>query len=72
MHFGKVKVGDRYSVSPEATLGPTPREKREWAERLLDSYAASDQLASKKERRREFDSSWVCNWATVTPTVVGE
>jgi hypothetical protein len=24
---------------------------------LLGSYAASDQLASKKERRREFDSS---------------
>jgi hypothetical protein len=40
--------------------------------RLLGSYAASDQLASKKERRREFDSSWVCNWAIVTQTVVGE
>jgi hypothetical protein len=26
MHFGKVKVGDRYSVSPMATLGPTVRE----------------------------------------------
>jgi hypothetical protein len=70
MHFGRVKVGDRYSVSPEATLGPTPRNK--WVERLLVSYAASDQLASKKERRREYDSSWVCNWAIVTPTVVGE
>jgi hypothetical protein len=58
MHFGRVKVGDRYSVSPEATLGPTPREgeiKRDY-ERLLGSCAASDQLASKKERRREFDS----------------
>jgi hypothetical protein len=40
--------------------------------RLLGSDAASDQLAAKKERRREFDSSWVCNWAIVTPTVVGE
>jgi hypothetical protein len=69
MHFWRVKVGDRYSVSPEATLGPTPSE---WVERLLGSYAASDQLAAKKERRREFDSSWVCNWAIVTPTVVGE
>jgi hypothetical protein len=57
MHFGRVKVGDRYSVSPEATLGPTPREQKSRAERLLGSYAASDQLASKKERRREFDSS---------------
>jgi hypothetical protein len=23
MHFERVKVGDHYSVSPEATLGPT-------------------------------------------------
>jgi hypothetical protein len=34
MHFGRVKVGDRYSVSPEATLGPTPAERRE--ERLQE------------------------------------
>jgi hypothetical protein len=27
MHFGMVKVGDRYSVSPEATLGPTQGAK---------------------------------------------
>jgi hypothetical protein len=57
MHFGRVEVGDRYSVSPEATLGPTPREWKEKSEqRVLGSYAASDQLASKKERCREFDS----------------
>jgi hypothetical protein len=72
MHFWRIEVGDRYSVSPEATLGPTPRELGVSSERLLGSYAASDQLASKKERRREFHSSWVCNWAIVTPTVVGE
>jgi hypothetical protein len=23
MHFGRIKLGDHYSVSPEATLGPT-------------------------------------------------
>jgi hypothetical protein len=41
MHFGRVKVGDRYSVSPEATLGPTPgvskdfeRKKRAIKKRL--------------------------------------
>jgi hypothetical protein len=27
MHFGRVKIGDRYSVSPEATSGPTLRER---------------------------------------------
>jgi hypothetical protein len=26
MHFGKVKSGEHYSVSPMATLGPTVRE----------------------------------------------
>jgi hypothetical protein len=26
MHFGRVKIGEHYSVSPEATLGPTVRE----------------------------------------------
>jgi hypothetical protein len=30
MHFGRVKIGDRYSVSPEATLGPI---QEKWAER---------------------------------------
>jgi hypothetical protein len=59
MHFGRVKVGDLYSVSPEATLGPTPRVREREIKGLLVSYAASDQLASKKERRREFGSSCV-------------
>jgi hypothetical protein len=26
MHFGRVKIGEHYSVSPMATLGPTVRE----------------------------------------------
>jgi hypothetical protein len=72
MHFGRVKFGDHYSVSPDATLGPTQGTRAEWAERLLVNYAASNQLASKMERRREFDRSWVCNWATVIPTVKSE
>jgi hypothetical protein len=29
MHFGRVKLGDHYSVSPEATLGPTQEAKKE-------------------------------------------
>jgi hypothetical protein len=28
MHFGRVKIGDHYSVSPEATLGPTQKGER--------------------------------------------
>jgi hypothetical protein len=28
MHFGRVRVGDHYSVSPEATLGPTQGPKK--------------------------------------------
>jgi hypothetical protein len=51
MHFGRVKVGDRYSVSPEATLGPTPRE--------IDERLASDKLESKRiasQRIQEFES----------------
>jgi hypothetical protein len=44
MHFGKVKSGDRYSVSPEATLGPTVQEIRDY-EREDDD--------ERKERLRE-------------------
>jgi hypothetical protein len=28
MHFGKVKSGELYSVSPMPTLGPTVRESK--------------------------------------------
>jgi hypothetical protein len=41
MHFGRVKVGDRYSVSPEATLGPTPGESRVREERAIKKRLAS-------------------------------
>jgi hypothetical protein len=43
MHFGMVEVGDRYSVSPEATLGPTPGEIKR-AKRLQE--LRSEQLRS--------------------------
>jgi hypothetical protein len=49
MHFGRVKVGDRYSVSPEATLGPTPsyerrkkKKEREKEQRLRAKKEASN------------------------------
>jgi hypothetical protein len=46
MHFGRVKVGDRYSVSPEATLGPTPGERAEIkSEQRLREKEASNQEA---------------------------
>jgi hypothetical protein len=74
MHFGRVKVGDRYSVSPEATLGPTPKERvrhetsREKSEqkgskkRAIDERLASDKLESKRiasQRIQEFEGSRV-------------
>jgi hypothetical protein len=42
MHFGSVKVADLYSVSPEATLGPTVQEVRDY---------------ERKKRLREFGVS---------------
>jgi hypothetical protein len=52
MHFGRVKVGDHYSVSPETTLGPTQgakeREQRDFKKRskkrAIDERLASDKL----------------------------
>jgi hypothetical protein len=46
MHFGRVKVGDRYSVSPEATLGPTPGESRGEPEIKIESREINEQLSS--------------------------
>jgi hypothetical protein len=53
MHFGRVKIGDRYSVSPEATLGPTQgTEKKgtraESEKPAIDERLASDKLESKR------------------------
>jgi hypothetical protein len=60
MHFGRVKIGDHYSVSPEATLGPTVREMRDYERR---GRAESEKRAIKKriasQRIREFERSRV-------------
>jgi hypothetical protein len=42
MHSGRVKIGEHYSVSPDATLGPTVQEIRDY---------------ERKERLREFGVS---------------
>jgi hypothetical protein len=42
VHFGRVKIGDHYSVSPDAALGPTVQEIRDY---------------ERKERLREFGVS---------------
>jgi hypothetical protein len=46
MHFGKVEVGDRYSVSPEATLGPTSREWEGSKDFERNQWAIKQRLAS--------------------------
>jgi hypothetical protein len=60
MHFERVKVGDRYSVSPEATLGPTQKTSREITRRVKESeQLRSDKLESKRiasQRIQEFES----------------
>jgi hypothetical protein len=60
MHLGRVKIGDHYSVSPEATLGPTVRElvseqglrekrvSREITRRVRGGAAIDERLASDK------------------------
>jgi hypothetical protein len=51
MHFGRVKIGDHYSVSPEATLGPTQgakKKKKDFEQRRRESKkrATKKRLAS--------------------------
>jgi hypothetical protein len=47
-----------YSVGQEATLGPDTKIK-ELVSEIIREWLASDQLAFKKERRREAVSSTV-------------
>jgi hypothetical protein len=72
MHFGRVKIGDHYSVSPDATLGPTVQEIRDDERKeglrekgesrvkaAIDERLASDKLESKRiasQRIRDFES----------------
>jgi hypothetical protein len=51
MHFGRVKIGDHYSVSPEATLGPTQkRESR--ASREITRVKTSREGTREREQKR--------------------
>jgi hypothetical protein len=51
MQFGRVKIGEHYSVSPEATLGPTQEERgesewtSEWGSEDFERKEASNQEA---------------------------
>jgi hypothetical protein len=64
MQFGRVKIGDHYSVSPEATLGLTQGRTRERNESRVreitrEERLASDKLESKRiasQRIQEFES----------------
>jgi hypothetical protein len=54
MHFERVKVGDHYSVSPEATLGPTQgakeeREQSEQRERLREKSVSRENESRVRE-----------------------
>jgi hypothetical protein len=44
MQFGRVKIGDHYSVRPEATLGPTQEETR--AEKTRVKEASNQEAIS--------------------------
>jgi hypothetical protein len=49
MHFGRVKIGEHYSASPMATLGPTVRE--------FSKFGASKDFERKSERMsKDFES----------------
>jgi hypothetical protein len=65
MHFERVKVGDHYSVSPEATLGPTQGAKgrtrvREQRRRESQKRAIKKRLASLEgEESKRIASQWI-------------
>jgi hypothetical protein len=61
MHFGKVRSGELYSVSPMATLGPTVREFSQfgvWSEqRLRESEKRVNEYESRRFERSRVDGS---------------
>jgi hypothetical protein len=65
MYFGRVKVGDHYSVSPEATLGPTQEGTRErkWAE--SEERERRDYKWVRKDFERE-DESQSSDWLAIS------
>jgi hypothetical protein len=59
-HFGRVKSGELYSVSPMATLGPTVREFSKFLEREKTSRVKSTEEAQcgrTRQRVEEYDES---------------
>jgi hypothetical protein len=63
MHFGRIKIGEHYSVIPEATLGPTVREfDSEWDYEREDFERVSrvSRLVSLEPASKEIrDYEWV-------------
>jgi hypothetical protein len=53
MHFGRVKVGDHYSVSPEATLGLTPEKRERDKKSEQRDYKTSREIRRGEQRKRE-------------------
>jgi hypothetical protein len=53
MQFGRVKIGDHYSVSPMATLGPTQEKTRGKEERAEAEKTSSREIISEQEQRAE-------------------
>jgi hypothetical protein len=51
MHFGRVKIGDHYSVSPEATLGPTQGAEKN--ERRRKDFEREDESQRSEQPRSD-------------------
>jgi hypothetical protein len=63
-----VKVGDLYSVSPEATLGPTVREIRDYERKESQESGREPEVFSLQpasEQRRSVDSQERQEYGTV-------
>jgi hypothetical protein len=53
--FGRVKIGDHYSVSPEATLGPT-QKKRVGEDKKQKKTSRRESEQSQRNESREDES----------------
>jgi hypothetical protein len=55
MQFGRVKIGDHYSVNPEATLGPTQgrTKERTRAEKIRNEKCEQRRRESKKRATKK-------------------
>jgi hypothetical protein len=52
MHFGRVNVGDHYSVSPEATLGPTQGAEKQAEKKRLQENESRKDFEQRSEQPR--------------------